>query len=137
MQVLVRPAVPHDKCAVLALLRSHPGLEADFDAATFVVATDGEAVVGCGRLRRHPDGALELASVATVAAAHGQGIGSRVVRVLLDGAAGPVFALAKAPGFFARFGFEPVASARLPASVRAKAEGLCASQPHTPMRRAA
>ena len=133
----LRRAVPADEAAVLALLRSHPGLEIEFQAGEFCIATEGATIVACGRLRRHADDALELASVATRAGLHGRGVGSAVVTSLLGGVKAPIYALALAPGFFARHGFAEVDKARLPASVRAKAEGLCASQPYVAMVRPA
>lgn len=127
----LRPAVPSDETAVLGLLRSHKGLEVAFEASEFVVATQGGRIVACGRLRRHTDGALELASVAT--SMQGAGLGSLVVGRLLEGRRGPVYALALAPGFFERHGFAAVAKESLPATVRAKADGLCASTGFVPM----
>ena len=135
MQVLTRRAVPADEPAVLALLRSHKGLEADFLATEFEVAVQDRRVLACGRLKRHGDGALELASVATEADHQGNGLASVIVRRLLSGVRGPVHALALAPGFFARHGFREVAKETLPASVRAKAEGMCASTGFVAMRR--
>ena len=93
-------------------------------------------VLACGRLRRHADGALELASVATDRGHQGAGLASVLTRRLLAEAAGqPVYALALAPGFFARHGFREVAKDALPPSVRAKADGMCASKAFIPMRR--
>lgn len=135
--VRVRRANAGDEGAVLALLRSHDGLEAEFKASEFWVADDAGEVLACGRLRRHADGALELASVATLAGLHGRGLGSAVVKDALAGAQGTVFALALAPGFFARHGFSEVGKDVLPASVRAKAEGMCASRPFVSMARSA
>ena len=132
----LRRATAADESQVLALLRSHKGLEVEFAAAESCLATDGDQVVACGRLRRHADGALEIASVATQAGLHGRGVGSALVRCMLEGVREPVFALALAPGFFARHGFREIRKADLPASVRAKAEGLCASQPYVAMVRA-
>lgn len=139
MQVLTRAALPGDEAAVLALLRSHDGLEAEFAAAEFAVATQDRRVLACGRLKRHGDGALELASVATERDQQGQGLASVLVRRLLARApAGePVYALALAPGFFARHGFREVPRESLPPSVRAKAEGMCASRPFVAMARTA
>ena len=137
MPALVRRARPSDAPAVLALLRSHPGLEVDFDAAEFHVAEDGRGIVACGRLRRHPDGSVELASVAVQPSLKGTGVGTRLVESMLHGPQPELFALALAPGFFARFGFAEVARGTMPASVRAKAEGLCASQPYVAMARPA
>lgn len=133
MPLLVRAAGPADSAAVLALLGRHPGLEVAFDRDEFVVVAEGPRIVACGRLRHHGDGALELASVAAEPGRQGAGLGSAVVKALLAGVAGPVFALALAPGFFARHGFREVAKESLPASVRAKAEGMCASRPYVAM----
>ena len=135
VQVLARKAVGNDEAAVLALLRQHDGLEVEFHAPEFAVVAQDRRVLACGRLKRHADGALELASVATDRDAQGQGFASVVVRRLLAGVAEPVYALALAPGFFARHGFREVPKESLPASVRAKAEGMCASRPFVAMRR--
>jgi N-acetylglutamate synthase-like GNAT family acetyltransferase len=128
-----RPARPGDADAVLDLLRSHPGLEVEFHAGEFRVVDAGGRILACGRLRRHKDGSLELASVATAKAAQGQGHASAVVDALLAGVREPVYALALAPGFFVRHGFRPLPRDALPASVRIKAETLCASQPYQAM----
>lgn len=137
--VTLRAATAADESAVLDLLRSHDGLEVEFEAAEFLLAVldgasgKGHDVVACGRLRRHGDGALELASVATRAGLHGRGLAGALVERLLAGARQPVYALALAPGFFAKQGFTEVAKATLPASVLAKADGLCASKPYVAM----
>src|SRR5688572_15079973 len=111
----VRAAQAADRDRVLALLAAQAGLEVAFDPAEFHVVGSGGDVVACGRLRVHPDGALELASVATDAARRGEGLASQVVESLLRGAKGPVYALALAPGFFARHGFREVPRSTLPA----------------------
>jgi len=136
MQATVRPARSADEPAVLALLRPE-GLEAHFVVSEFQVAEDAGAgrVVACGRLKRLPDGGLELASVAVAPDRRGQGAGDAVVRALLGQADGPVHALALAPGFFARHGFAPIAVERLPASLQAKATGMCASSGFVAMAR--
>ena len=135
LTVDLRRAAPADEAAVLALLRSHDGLEVEFQASESCLAVEAGEVLACGRLRRHSDGALELASVATKAGLHDRGLGSALVRCILRDVREPVFALALAPGFFARHGFREVARESLPASVRAKAEGMCASQPYFAMLR--
>jgi len=138
MTLPVRPASSADADDVLDLLRLHHGLEVDFEPSEFLVASDDDgearpAIVACGRLRRHADGALELASVATRPGRHGSGLGSAIVKGLLAEADGPVWALALAPGFFVRHGFREAGLDGLPASVRAKADGMCASQPFVAM----
>lgn len=131
--IRVRPATPADSAAVLQLLRSHAGLEVEFEAKEFQLAVAEGNVLACGRLRRYADGILELASVATRGGHAGRGLASRVVGKLLEEVGEPVYALALAPGFFLRHGFREVPRDRLPASLRAKAEGLCASQPYVAM----
>jgi amino-acid N-acetyltransferase len=126
--MLVRRARAGDEDAVVQILRSHPGLEVAFDVDEFWVADDAGFVVGCGRLRRHPDGSLELASVAVEAGVKRQGVGTQVVQAILPSVQKTVFALALAPGFFARFGFRETPREALPRDVKAKADGLCASQ---------
>lgn len=124
----LRRARSDDEPAVLLLLKSHPGLETTFDASDFCVATEGERIVACGRIKRHADRSLELASVATVADRQGQGIAGRLVEALIANHREPVYTLALAPGFFAKHGFRLVEKETLPASVRGKAEGTCATQ---------
>ena len=131
-----RPALPADGAAVAALLEAN-GLEAEFVAAEFRVIEDAGGIVACGRLKRLPGGALELASVAVAQGRRGAGLGDRVTRDLLRGAARPVFALALAPGFFARHGFVPVPAASLPEALAGKANGMCASTGFVAMRLAA
>lgn len=131
--VSVRPALPGDAEAVLRLLSQEKGLELAFEAAEFAVAVAGGEVVGCARLRRHADGALEIASVATAPRLRRQGVASRLLGHVLAGVGEPVYALALAPEFFAAHGFRETPREGLPAGVAAKAQGLCASQPFKAM----
>lgn len=130
---MIRDARLEDAPAVLALLRDAK-LEAEFDAGEFVVAERGERIVGCARLKRLPGGDLELASVAVAPHLRGAGLGAALTRAALARAdGGPVIALALAPGFFSRFGFEPLDDA--PPALRAKADGFCRSSGFVPMLR--
>lgn len=127
---LLRPATDADAEAVLALLDA-ADLEAEFVAAEFRVAVEGDVVLACARLKPLPDGTHELASVAVRADLRGRGIGERLVRDVLAAAPGTVHALALAPGFFQRVGFEPVRE--VPAPLRPKASSVCASRGFTSM----
>jgi amino-acid N-acetyltransferase len=129
----VRPATARDEAAVRALLAGFDGLEVDFLASEVVVALQDGRLVGCGRLKRHPDGSLELASVATARDVQGQGVGSAVTRALLARARGRVYALALASDFFARHGFRETPKETLPPPILAKADGMCSSRPFKPM----
>lgn len=129
----LRRARPDDESAVLALLAANEGLERAFDPSDFCVATEGNRVVACGRVKRHADRSLELASVATAKDRRGRGIAGQLVQALLSNHREPVYALALAPDFFARHGFRVVDKQALPASIREKADGMCASQPFKSM----
>jgi N-acetylglutamate synthase-like GNAT family acetyltransferase len=129
----LRSARNSDEAAVLALLRENKGLELAFHADEFRVAVEGHDIVGCGRLKRHSDGSLEIASVSTKANLRGKGIGSCIVEAILAGQREPIYALALAPDFFARHGFRLIDKQALPATVREKADTLCASQPYKAM----
>ena len=121
--VLVRPARASDAAQVVALEQA-AGVEVAFDPAEFHVAESDGRVVACARLRRFPDGTLEIASVAVDSALRGQGVGARLVQRTLEDADGPVHALALAPGFFLRLGFRAVPD--VPAALREKLETTCA-----------
>jgi len=45
---------------------------------------DGDSLMGCGALKDHGDGTLELKSMRTSAGGRGRGVGSAVLRFLLD-----------------------------------------------------
>lgn len=131
-----RPARDSDRQPVQALLQEN-GLESDFVAAEFRVIEDSGEIVACGRMKRLPEGDVELASVAVVAARRGEGLGDLVTRELLGATppGGSVYALALAPRFFTRHGFVPIAVESLPASLAGKARGICGSKGFVAMKK--
>ena len=88
----------------------------------FVVAVDDEGrVIGCGALRVYTESLAEIASLAVVEAAHGTGIGRRIVDQLAVEARAlgiaSVFALTLRDAFFARLGFRVVPKETFPLKV--------------------
>ena len=126
----LRAARDADAPAVVRLLES-AGLEAAFDPREAVVAEAEGRVVATARLRPLGEGAHELAGVAVAPGLRGHGLGARVVQAALAGAAGPVYALALAPGFFERHGFRRLDA--VPDALRDRAAGTCASSGAVPM----
>lgn len=122
---LIRPATAADASAVIDLERA-ADVEVAFDPAEFHVAEQDGRVVACARLRRFPDGTIEIASVAVEAHLRGLGVGASLVREALATVDGPVHALAVAPGFFLKLGFRAIDQA--PDALREKLEGACASR---------
>ncbi|MBI4393186.1 MAG: GNAT family N-acetyltransferase [Euryarchaeota archaeon] len=125
-----RQALPTDLAAVQALLAAE-GLEAEFKYHEFVVMEAKGEILACARLKPLPDGTLELASVAVAKEWRGMGLGERIVAAVLKRANAPVYALALAPGFFAKQGFRYLES--VPVSLKRKAELHCASKGFVPM----
>ncbi|MHB8605269.1 MAG: GNAT family N-acetyltransferase, partial [Thermoplasmatota archaeon] len=126
----VRGARPEDAAGVLALLAA-ADLDAEFVARESVVAEDAGRIVGCARLRPLAGGAHELASVAVERGRRGTRIGARVVARALTTARGRVYALALAPGFFAKLGFRRIAD--VPRELADKAATRCSSTPFVTM----
>lgn len=88
----------------------------------FVVAVDdSDAVVGCGALRVYNEGLAEVSSLAVHEAAHGLGVGRRIVERLVEEARaldlGMVFALTLQEIFFHRLGFRTVPRESFPLKV--------------------
>jgi len=121
MSVVCRPAAPDDVEALFELIqgyaakgimlpRSREALTRNID--TFIVAQDGERLIGCGSLCRLGSDLVEIRSLGIVDGYKGQGIGSKLVDALIDEAAKQgipkVMALTYEAGFFQRNGFKIV-----------------------------
>jgi len=87
----------------------------------FVVAEEDGRVKGCGALYVVWEDLGEIRSIAVEASERGKGIGSKIVRYLLDEAKEielrKVFVLTYQKEFFARFGFKVVPKDTLPHKV--------------------
>ena len=83
------------------------------DVQEFHVAEDDDGtVIGCGALHVMWEDLAEVRTLAVDKTRHGQGVGSRILEVLLEQAAGlgvrRVFCLTFEVGFFARHGFRQI-----------------------------
>ena len=89
----------------------------------FVVARDGEKLVGTVSLRPYGDGFFEVRSLAVAHGYKNAGVGTRLVQELLSRAramnppAVNVFALTKRPHLFQRLGFRLAFRERFPAKI--------------------
>ena len=93
-----------------------------------LVAVDGRGrVVACGALREYSPSVAEVASVAVAREAHGQGLGTRIVRAVEELAAmrgiDELFALTLTTGFFVAAGYEVVDRALYPEKIRKDCRG--------------
>lgn len=92
---------------------------ADLRWERFVVAERDDRTVGVAQLRRHSDGATELASLVVEPDTRRQGVAGRMVDALLAEERAPVYVLIdrRYVEHFARWGFAPLAPSQLPRSV--------------------
>jgi amino-acid N-acetyltransferase len=119
VEVTVRPARGEDQPAITAMVRRARLNPADLRWERFVIAERDSRMVGVAQLRRHTDGATELASMVVEPESRGFGIAMRMVDVLLADEQGPVYALIdrRFVDHFARWGFARVDPRELPRSV--------------------
>jgi amino-acid N-acetyltransferase len=93
----------------------------------FVVAVEGEAVVGCAALRVHTPTLAEVGALAVAERCHGRGVGRRMVESLLAEARElgiqRVLALTLQDGFFHRLGFRTTRVEQFPEKVAADCAG--------------
>ena len=107
--------------AVEVLVAAVGGDLEDLREEQFVVAAEDRSILGCGRLRPHPD-CWELASLAVEAEAQARGIGGSVVKSLLEPHQGPIYLVCEdqVVGFFSRFGFRVIPTGQMPAGLGSK-----------------
>lgn len=130
--VVVREAAAGDVGAIHALIAAHvaeghllPRAPAEIaaHASRFVVASDGEQVVGCADIAPLGDAVGEIRSLVIGEAARGLGIGHGLVNELVHRARGAGFrtlcAFTSAPGFFVQMGFSLVPHSWLPEKIQA------------------
>ncbi|MFC4599324.1 N-acetyltransferase [Cohnella hongkongensis] len=121
MSIVCRPALPEDIEALHELIqgyaakgimlpRSREALTRNI--GTFIVAQDGERLIGCGSLCRLGSDLVEIRSLGIADGYKGQGIGSRLVDALIEEAKRQgipkVMALTYESVFFQKNGFQIV-----------------------------
>jgi amino-acid N-acetyltransferase len=116
----IRRATELDEKAIRLLVRGERLNPMDLDWPNFLVAAQGDAVLGAVQMRQHSDGSRELGSLVVSKDARGRGIARRLIEALLAAEHEPVWmitseAFAKA---FARWGFRPVSAGEAPVKVR-------------------
>lgn len=110
--IALRPAREQDAPAIARLVRGAKLNPTGLDWERFTVAEDSSGeVVGCGQIKPHRDGSLELASLVVEPRLRGKGIGRRLIESLLNDVNQPVWLMCRSSlvPLYERFGFEEMA----------------------------
>jgi amino-acid N-acetyltransferase len=120
MTVTLRSATKDDEKKINDLIHQVGINPMNLNWERFLVAEDDGAFVGCGQIKPHTDGALELASLAVVPERQGAGIGALLVRALVERAPGELYltCLNNMVPYYRRFGFEEVGVEAMPRSLK-------------------
>jgi N-acetylglutamate synthase-like GNAT family acetyltransferase len=115
----LRPATESDRPAILNLMRTGDFNRINLKPSCFLVAEEAGRVIGIGQIKRHRDGAPELASLVVAADRRRQGIGSAIVRALVARHQGELylFCLAELESYYERLSFRRVELRGLPTSL--------------------
>jgi N-acetylglutamate synthase-like GNAT family acetyltransferase len=113
----IRPALHGDYPRIRALIYAVKINPMNLDWRRFFVAVSPEGdLVGCGQVKPHRDGSLELASIAVADAWRGRGIARDIIQALLLAHPGELYLTCRsrfAP-FYEKFGFQVIGEAQLP-----------------------
>jgi amino-acid N-acetyltransferase len=112
----IRRAAQADQATITRLVRGAGINPFNLRWQRFLVADEEGRVIGAVQMKPHGDGSRELASLAVAPACRDQGVGGALVRALLATETGPVHLTCadRLEGYYARFGFWPLALAEMP-----------------------
>ena len=117
----LRPATPTDASTIrkiISLVQINP---TGLNWRRFVLAVDYEAnIIGCGQIKPHSDGSLELASIAVLPAWRGKGIARKIIEHLLLRYPGRLYLTCRSQlgPMYEKFGFQAIKMAEMPAYFR-------------------
>lgn len=110
-EIRIRQADERDYKSIKKLINDTGINPTGLDWHRFLVAesSDGE-FAGCGQIKQHHGGVLELASIAVTPTNRRQGIASLIIRNLLEHSSRPLYlmCMASLEGFYSKFGFHTV-----------------------------
>jgi len=116
-EIKLRSAVKADFPAIRALIRQTGINPTGLDWRRFLVAeSPAGAFIGCGQLKPHSDGSLELASIAVVPAWRGQGVARLIIQALMEQAPRPLYLTCRGGlgSLYEKFGFRRLERDEMP-----------------------
>ena len=115
--IQLRQAQESDQRKIRALINQVKINPMDLDWSRFILATtEGDEMAGCGQVKRHRDGSLELASIAVEPAWQGQGIARMIIERLIADHPGELYLVCRSRlgAFYERFGFRSIRENDMP-----------------------
>lgn len=116
-EVLLRSALETDFPTIKALIHEVGINPTGLDWRRFTVAeTPAGQFIGCGQLKPHSDGTLELASLAVIPSEREKGVARVIIQKLMADAPRPLYLTCRSQlgPFYEKFGFRGLNQAELP-----------------------
>jgi N-acetylglutamate synthase-like GNAT family acetyltransferase len=113
----LRPATAADDRAIHQIIAQVQINPMGLDWRHFILAVDtNDKLIGCGQLKPHRDGSVELASIAVVPGWRGRGVARRVIEYLIEQHPGRLYLTCRSElgPLYRKFGFEVVAYSEMP-----------------------
>jgi N-acetylglutamate synthase-like GNAT family acetyltransferase len=113
----IRPARETDFAVIQSLIHLVGINPTGLDWKRFVVAVnDRDEMIGCGQLKPHGQGILELASIAVYPEHQGQGVARAIIAHLLKDSPRPLYLMCESSlgPFYEKFGFQGISYEEMP-----------------------
>lgn len=113
----LRPATSNDAAIIRRIIFQVHINPSDLNWQRFILAVDEQdQVIGCGQVKPHKDGSMELASIAVVPAWRGRGVASQIIENLLLNNPGRLYLTCRSSlePFYERFGFKKIGMSEMP-----------------------
>ncbi len=121
MEFMLRPATANDAAAIRRLIHRVHINPMGLDWHRFVLAVDASGnLLGCGQLKPHSRGVLELASIAVAPECRGNGMARAIIDRLIVQAPRPIYLTCRSSlgVFYERWGFRVADVKEMPAYFR-------------------
>jgi N-acetylglutamate synthase-like GNAT family acetyltransferase len=118
---IIRPAQAHEEAIIKAMIRNEQLDPFNVHWQNFLVATEGEQIIGIGQVKPYRSG-RELGSLVVAADRRQTGVAGAIINALIARENGPLllFCLAFREPFYAKFGFHRVGLTDIPGSFKLK-----------------
>jgi N-acetylglutamate synthase-like GNAT family acetyltransferase len=117
----IQPATPEHSNAIRKLVNESGINPTGLDWQRFLVALTPEGeFIGCGQIKPHADGAMELASIAVTPAWRSRGVARAIIEALLASQADDLYLMCQSTlgPLYEKFGFHAIVEPEMPTYFR-------------------